>query len=248
MKIAGDIYLIGSGQFGISSALDCHIYLLKEGNEYLILDAGAGKFDSDSDTILNNIEQEGISLKSKFSLFLTHAHSDHSGGSKALRKKLDCKIYTNAITAGFVSRGDESELGLDFAKRSGFYGDDYKFKTFTVDNILQDGSAINIGNMEINCILTPGHSPDSMCFLIEKSGKKLLFTGDVLNHGGKIILLNCSGFDLKDYRENIIKLKDMAADMLFPGHGVFTLSGAQSHVENLINAFDKLLINSSLIL
>jgi hydroxyacylglutathione hydrolase len=248
MKILEDIYLIGSGQFGISAALDCHIYLLKESEEYLILDAGAGKFDSDSDTLLKNIEHENISLKSKFSLFLTHAHSDHSGGSAALKNKLGCEIYANAITKGIVSRGDESELGLDVSKRSGYYGDDYKFKTFTVDNILQDGSIINIGKMKISCILIPGHSPDSMCFLIEKNEKKLLFTGDVISHGGKMVLLNCSGFDLKDYRENIVKLKNLAADMLFPGHGVFTLSGAQSHVDSLIGAFDKLLINGSLIL
>jgi hydroxyacylglutathione hydrolase len=248
MKISEDIYLIGSGQFGISSALDCHIYLIKEVSEYIIIDAGAGKFDADVDIILQNIENEGINLKNKFSLFLTHAHSDHAGGGSILKQNLNCNIYANIITAGFVSRGDESELGLDFAKNSGFYGDDYKFKTYDVDNILHDGSIISIGNLKISCILIPGHSPDSMCYLIEKNGKKLLFTGDVLNHGGKIVLLNCSGFDLRDYRENIIKLKNLAADMLFPGHGVFTLSGAQSHVDNLINAFDKLLINTSLIL
>jgi glyoxylase-like metal-dependent hydrolase (beta-lactamase superfamily II) len=248
MKILKDIYLIGSGQFGISSPLDCHIYLINEGNECLIIDAGAGKLDTDSDTILNNIKNEGISLANKFSLLITHAHADHAGGGYALRQKLGCRVYTNEIAAGIISRGDETELGLDVAKRSGYYGEDYKFRPVTIDTILKVDSTVNICKMRVNCIFTPGHSPDAMCYLIEKDGKKLLFTADVLNHGGKLIILNCTGFDLKEYRENIVKLKGLNADMLFPGHGVFTVNGAQTHVDNLVSAFDKLLINNNLII
>ncbi len=248
MRILEDIYLIGSGQYGISSALDCHIYLIRYGKDCLIIDAGAGKFDADSDIILNNIREEDISLESKFHILLTHAHPDHSGGGGVLKRKLGCRVYANKITAEIISRGDETELGLDVAKRSGYYGDDYKFTPFSVDKILKSDSNLTIGGMKISCIFTPGHSPDAMCYLVEKDGKKLLFTADVLNHGGKIIILNCRGFDLKEYRENIKKLSGIEADMLFPGHGVFTITGAQAHVENLVSAFDKLLINNNLII
>ncbi len=248
MKINEDIFLIGSGQFAVSSSLDCHIYLIRDGRENIIIDTGAGKFEKDVDVIIKNIEDLGISTTEKFNLLLTHGHSDHSGGGSFFKEKLNCKIFANSTTAGFVGRGNESELGLDYAKRNGFYGDDYIFHTYKVDNILKDGQSLKIGNINIRCILTPGHSTDSMCYLIEKNNIRMLFTGDVVNHGGKFILLNCFGFDLKDYRENIIKLKDLEIDMLFPGHGVFTLSGGQSHIDILIDAFDKLIINSSLII
>jgi glyoxylase-like metal-dependent hydrolase (beta-lactamase superfamily II) len=248
MKILEDIYLVGSGQFAISTALDCHIYLIRDGSEYVLIDTGAGKFKSDTDAVINNIQKEGISTDSKFSVFLTHAHSDHAGGGMFLKEKLDCTIHANELTAGFVNRGREEELGLDYAKRSGFYGDDYKFHTYKVDKIVKDGETLKIGKLKIRCILTPGHSTDSMCYLIQKNGKKMLFTGDVVNHGGKFIILNCSGFSLEDYRENIRKLKGLSVDMLFPGHGVFTLSNGQSHVDMLVNAFDKLLINEVLVL
>jgi glyoxylase-like metal-dependent hydrolase (beta-lactamase superfamily II) len=248
MKIMDDVFLVGSGQFAVSTALDCHIYLIRDGSDYILIDTGAGKFKPDTDVIVENIKKEGIDTNSEFKLFLTHAHSDHAGGGKFLKEKLDCTIFANELTAGFVGRGREDELGLDYAKRSGFYGDDYKFRTYKVDKIVKDGQIIKIGNLKIKCILTPGHSTDSMCYLVEKDGKKMLFTGDVVNHGGKFIILNCAGFSLQDYRENIKKLKKLSVDMLFPGHGVFTLENGQSHIDILIDASDKLLINQVLVI
>ncbi len=248
MKILEDLFLVGSGQFAASNALDCHVYLLKAAGEYILIDAGAGKFKPDTDVIIKNIMAEGIDTDDKFHVLLTHAHSDHAGGGRFLKKRLNCTVYANGNTAGFVSRGREDELGLDYAKRSGFYGDDYKFHTYEVDKILEDGETLTIADLKIKCILTPGHSTDSMCYLVEKNRKRMLFTGDVVNHGGKFIILNCYGFSLEDYRKNIKKLKNLSADMLFPGHGVFTLENGQSHIDILINAFEKLLINEVLII
>ncbi|MFC2145030.1 MBL fold metallo-hydrolase [Actinomycetota bacterium] len=248
MKIMEGIYLVGSAQFGLSSSLDCHVYLIEDSGELAIIDIGAGKFERDVDIILNNIAQEGFSPSNIGKLFLTHAHSDHAGGGKAFKEKTGCKIIANSITREMVAKADEHELGLDLAKRSGFYGDDYKFRKFNIDEVLEDGDIKKIGSSNIKAIMTPGHSTDSVCYLLEKDGKKILFTGDVVNVGGKFILLNCYGFSLKVYRENIKKLSGLDIDMLFPGHGVYTLKDGQSHIDMLVSAFDKLLINTQLIL
>jgi glyoxylase-like metal-dependent hydrolase (beta-lactamase superfamily II) len=181
-------------------------------------------------------------------IFLTHAHADHSGGGKFLKERLKCKVIAGTLTKKYVEKGNEQELGLDYAKRSGFYGDDYKFKTYNIDILTEDGEEMKIGESKLRAINIPGHSKDSMCYLVKKNGQNILFTGDVLNHGGKIVLLNCFGFDLKDYRENIKKLANLSIDMLFPGHGVFTIKNGQSHIDILVDAFEKLLINSQLII
>lgn len=248
MKITEEVYIVGSGQMGLSAPLDCHIYLIRDDDEAFIIDAGAGKYDSDVNFIIKNIENDGINLNKIRKLFLTHAHSDHSGGAIYLKDKLGCEIVANKVTKKYVEKGDEHELGLDFARRSGFYGDAYRFKTFTVDRVIEDGETMRVANSRITAIHTPGHSMDSTCYLFQKNNTKMLFTGDVLNHGGKILLLNCYGFSMDDYRENIKKLANLSIDMLFPGHGIFTLKNGQSHVDMLIDAFDKLLINGQLIL
>jgi len=247
MKIAKDIYLVGSGQIGISSELDCHIYLVDHGEEASLIDAGCGKNESDINLILKNIEREKIDPNKIKRIFLTHGHSDHAGGASILKDKLNCCIYAGSITRDIVSKGSDELLGLDFAKNSGFYGDDYVFKTFDIDKIINDNDEIVIGTDRIRAIHTMGHSDDSMCYLIKKDNKILLFTGDVVGHGGKFVLLNCHGFDLGNYRKSIKKLAGLSVDMLFPGHGLFTLENGQSHIDKLVDAFNKLLINDYII-
>jgi len=248
MKIAEGMYLVGSAQFGISAELDCHIYLIEDSGSLALIDSGAGSSDNDIELIIKNIKNEGFDPLAVEALFLTHAHSDHAGGAALLKERLGCKVISGRLTKDIVKKADDHELGLDFARKSGFYGDDYIFRPFDVDSVIEDGEELKIGQSSIKAIMTPGHSTDSTCYLVEKGDKRLLFTGDVVNVGGKFILLNCYGFSLKEYREKIKKLSGLNTDMLFPGHGVFTQKDGQSHVDILIDAFDRLLINSQLII
>ena len=50
------------------------------------------------------------------------------------------------------------------------------------DEILEDDSVIQVGNLRLHTIATPGHTPGSMCFLIE--GSPVLLSGDTLFPGG----------------------------------------------------------------
>ena len=50
------------------------------------------------------------------------------------------------------------------------------------DEILQDDSVIQVGNLRLHTIATPGHTPGSMCFRIE--GSPVLLSGDTLFPGG----------------------------------------------------------------
>src|SRR3954453_4641049 len=50
------------------------------------------------------------------------------------------------------------------------------------DELLDDESVITVGRLRLHTILTPGHTPGSMCFLVE--GSPILFSGDTLFPGG----------------------------------------------------------------
>ena len=50
------------------------------------------------------------------------------------------------------------------------------------DEILEDDSVIQVGNLRLHTIATPGHTPGSMCFRIE--GSPVLLSGDTLFPGG----------------------------------------------------------------
>jgi glyoxylase-like metal-dependent hydrolase (beta-lactamase superfamily II) len=50
------------------------------------------------------------------------------------------------------------------------------------DDVLEDESVIEVGRLRLHTILTPGHTPGSMCFKLE--GSPVLFSGDTLFPGG----------------------------------------------------------------
>ena len=50
------------------------------------------------------------------------------------------------------------------------------------DEVLEDDSVVEVGRLRLRTILTPGHTPGSMCFKLE--GAPILFSGDTLFPGG----------------------------------------------------------------
>lgn len=100
-----------------------------------------------------------------------------------------------------------------------------------------DGDTITIGKINLKALNTPGHSPDSICIVLEHEGKdKAVFTGDTLFIG------DCGRPDLRENAGNITAKRDeMAAQMyrslrdklmvldnevlVYPAHGAGTLCG-----------------------
>jgi len=80
---------------------------------------------------------------------------------------------------------------------------------------LQEGDLV-IGDKAFQVILTPGHSPGSVCLYWPE--KKALFTGDVVfsQSIGRTDLPGGSGRQLK---ESIMRLAELDVDILCPGHG-----------------------------
>ena len=80
---------------------------------------------------------------------------------------------------------------------------------------IQEGDLV-IGDTAFQAILTPGHSPGSVCLYWPE--QKVLFTGDVVfsQSIGRTDLPGGSGKQLK---ESITRLAELDADILCPGHG-----------------------------
>lgn len=96
------------------------------------------------------------------------------------------------------------------------------------DEIVEDDTVIHVGDLRLRTIHTPGHTPGSMCFLVE--GKPLLFSGDTLFPGGP----GNTTFEGGDF-DTIITSIDrrlfapLGPDTLvMPGHGDDTTIGAEA--------------------
>jgi hypothetical protein len=50
----------------------------------------------------------------------------------------------------------------------------------TVDVPLRGGENLDFGDVRIKCLATPGHTPGSICYLLERRNLRALFAGDVI--------------------------------------------------------------------
>lgn len=236
MRITGDIFLVGSLQVGISGQWDSHVYLVRGPGGLVLIDAGGG---TDGEKILENIRREGVDPLDIKALLLTHVHFDHSCGAAEIREKTGCKVYISERTRHLLESGTAEQAGLDTAIKKGIYPKWFKFRNCQVDHAVNDGDLIKAAGLEFTAIGIEGHSPDSICYLVEIDGRRNLFVGDVLFYGGVIGLINASGSTMEGYRRDLSKLTGMRIDGLYPGHFLFTVSDGQRHIDAAIEQLNK---------
>jgi glyoxylase-like metal-dependent hydrolase (beta-lactamase superfamily II) len=95
------------------------------------------------------------------------------------------------------------------------------------DFLLEDDSVIEVGRLRLHTMLTPGHTPGSMCFRIE--GSPVLLAGDTLFPGGP----GNTSFEGGDFDTIIRSIDDRLFSRLpddtivMPGHGDDTTIGTE---------------------
>jgi glyoxylase-like metal-dependent hydrolase (beta-lactamase superfamily II) len=103
------------------------------------------------------------------------------------------------------------------------------------DEVIEDDAVIEVGRMRLRTIHTPGHTPGSMCFLLE--GHPVLFSGDTLFPGGPGNT-TFEGGDFPTIIQSVDrKLFTLPADTLvLPGHGARTTIGTERpHLQEWID-------------
>jgi len=141
-------------------------------------------------------------------VLLTHGHLDHSAGARRF-----------AELAGAPVRA------LDPAHRLGGEG-------------LAGGDVVQAGELRLDVVATPGHSADSLCFVLP--GQAAVLTGDTVLGRGTSVVAHPDG-RLGAYLDSLERLRRLAAEgalqSVLPGHGppladpVAVLAGYQRHRE-----------------
>lgn len=192
---------------------NCYIIMDENINEALVLDPGG-----DVDDILKGIEELGAKIKY---IFLTHGHVDHTSGVELLKNLVKADVAINERDSELINRGAYLYGPLLEGKEPEFY--------------LNHGDKYTVGNIEIECIETPGHTPGGMSFIIEDS----VFTGDTLFYGS-IGRTDLEGGNqdtiLKSIKNELLTLSDDT--IVYPGHGRQTTIGN----EKSINPFIKTIL------
>ncbi len=90
-------------------------------------------------------------------------------------------------------------------------------ENFEVDEFIEEGDRIKLGNLSLKVLHTPGHTPGSICLYEGKS--KSLFSGDTVFSDGGFGRTDLTGGSLEKMVKSLEKLSEVDIEMLYPGHG-----------------------------
>ncbi|MGR3177634.1 MAG: MBL fold metallo-hydrolase [Candidatus Anammoxibacter sp.] len=179
----------------------CYIIGCDKTKEVAVIDPGGNP-----EMIAETIKANGYKL---VYILGTHGHFDHIGGVENLQTNTECKFLINE---------DDKSLVENIKEQAQFFGFDTADEP-KIDAFVKDGDEINIGDLKVKVLATPGHTPGSVSFLINNS----VFVGDTVFQGsiGRTDLPGGS-YDtlIKSVKEKLFTLNDDTE--IYPGHGPST--------------------------
>ncbi|PWT89157.1 MAG: MBL fold metallo-hydrolase [Acidobacteria bacterium] len=150
----------------------------------------------------------------------SHTHYDHVGGNYQFGKI--CGTTTDFTTT--KAKGSSHDEVKEFVSKgwiwkptpAGFSPDSYSIRPFQITCTVKDGDHFDLGDRVLEVILTPGHTPDSLCLLDRKN--RLLFTGDTFYPAP--LYAQFPESDVHIYAQSAAKLDKLTkdVDILLPAH------------------------------
>ena len=151
VRVAPGLYLIAD--LGPSAA-----YVVETTDGLILVDSG---LDNDAARLKAEMAKLGLDWKRVRMILLTHAHGDHTGGAEALRlstvprctpcRRRPCDFGRKTARGGLQH--------LLYARP--YTSSDHRGRCF------KGGETIALANVRVQAVAAPGHTPGSMCYLMD---------------------------------------------------------------------------------
>ena len=181
-------------------AVDCYIAGSETTREAAVIDPGG-----DAGKIIEALQKNNLKLKY---IILTHAHFDHAGAAAELQEETGAQVMVHEKDA-ILLKNTDAQAALFGMQTSRPPKPDY---------FLRGGDNIKIGDVEMEVIETPGHTPGGISLYVKDAG--VVFTGDTLFWGS----IGRTDLPGGDFNTIIHSLKDKLGRLpddtkVYPGHG-----------------------------
>ncbi len=184
---------------------NCYILGCDTTNEAVIIDPGFG-----SPEIERFIAEEELK---PICLVNTHGHVDHMVTNAYYKDKYKIPLAIHQGDADFLT-DPAKNLSIHFGEG---------VTSPPADHFLEDGDWVKIGNIKLQVLHTPGHTPGCVCLV----GDTFVLTGDTLfpDSVGRTDFPASSLVDMEASLRKLLLLDDSL--IVYPGHGNATTIGRE---------------------
>ena len=207
-RIISNIYYVGT--------TDVTSYLIVTPNGHILLDTG---YEQSGPIIKANIAELGFKLTDIKIILSSHAHFDHVGGHSDMKRDTGARV--------FASAGDAPVLESGGTKTFFQIG---SFKPVKVDQVLNDGSRVTLGDTTLVAHLTPGHTAGNTAWTttVTENGKqyRVVFASSMSINPGVHMVNFAPWPEIADaYAKSFQVLKALPCDIFLGPHaGFFNLA------------------------
>ena len=183
---------------------NCFIVGCQETMQAAIIDPG-----DEADKILQSVADSNLEVKT---IINTHGHFDHVSANKGIHAATNAPILIHALDAPMLEHISASAANWGLSAEN----------SPVPDRTLNDGDTIVFGNITLNVLHTPGHTPGGISLFTEGH----VFVGDTL-FAGSIGRTDFPGGDFTTLKSSIQdKLFTLGDDVrVYTGHGPETTIG-----------------------
>ncbi len=169
--------------------------------------------------IRKSIESLGFRFSDIKILLISHAHSDHCGGSAEILKLTGAKYFVMAGDVPVVESGGRADFQ---------YGHDPSqlYPPAHVDRVLHDGDTVSLGGVVLTAHLTAGHTRGTTTWTMEENqhGRTLhvvIVGSPNVNPGYKLVGNTVYPQIASDYRRGFAVLQSLPCDIFLGAHGSY---------------------------
>lgn len=193
---------------------NCSVVVCPDTKEALVIDPG-----DDAPTVLATLAAEGARA---VRIVHTHAHFDHVMGTRAVAAATGAETLIHAGDRWLYDNVPMQAMMFGLWRPT-------DLPPPPPSRELAGDEALAFGRREARALHTPGHTPGSLSFFLERAGETpVLFSGDTLfrrSIGRTDLWGGDSAAILRSIRERLLTLPDDT--LVIPGHGPDTTIGAE---------------------
>jgi len=191
------------------SVFGCNVYLIYDEDEWVLIDIG---YEEVVDEVVDMIRDLDFPFSKCKVLIATHADVDHIQGLALLKQAIKAPVAAHPLAAAPLRDADKLKT---FAKIEA-QGIDLPLPPVEVEQLIDDGDRITIGDLELEVWLTPGHTDSQLSFRLGE----LLFSGDNIYRDGCVGAIDAHhGSDLDAFISSLRRIRASDVKWLLPSHG-----------------------------